>query len=363
MNDQNFVAALIHGQLGQTLTNVFNRDGSENPFIIDPGNNKTLVEQLAEDGDNPPRIGFRIALDVLPESVSSLLAVPPTSAAGLPALLDKARTALGGQTELFERQREAIAKLIDAQNPGSLREAAKGLFGGVIDVSKGPGGIDNARSGCVQRLHEFLGNDIGTALPFATIINAVPQALQNTLEIPESVERALLAYFFQPAGYQTVDGERVVAPVHLSDIGSAAVRVVGGSDPGEQLRGLFPQTTAERYLRDMTRIIVESAFDAVRDLKERYSRIELELKSRKSTEKDKEAIAQKFVVWLRGFAAMSESASMRAVEVGTQGVSQFQTNALIAAAAGSFAGTVARKLAQDCFLGVLRNELDKKKTP
>ena len=56
---------------------------------------------------------------------------------------------------------------------------------------------------------------------------------------------------------------------------------------------------------------------------------------------------KKFVAWLRGFSTMAESAAMRAVEVGTQGVAEFQTNPLIAAAAGSFAGTAARKLAQD----------------
>jgi len=54
---------------------------------------------------------------------------------------------------------------------------------------------------------------------------------------------------------------------------------------------------------------------------------------------------------------MAESVTMRAVEVGTQGVSEFQTNPLIAAAAGTFAGTVARKLAQDSFLALLREEL------
>jgi len=48
---------------------------------------------------------------------------------------------------------------------------------------------------------------------------------------------------------------------------------------------------------------------------------------------------------------------MRAVEIGTQGVSEFQTNPLIAAAAGSFAGSVARKLGQDSFLALLRKDL------
>jgi hypothetical protein len=366
MNNQNFIAVLIHGQLGETLTKVFNRDASENPFTIDPGNNNTLVEQLEQDGDNLPRIGFRIVLDIFPASVSTLLAAPSAAAAGLPALLERARNALGGQAGLFDKQGDAIAKLIDARNPEGLREAAEGLFRGVLDVFQGPGGSDGPTSGCVQRLQQFFGNDIGTVLPFATIVNAVPRALQDVVQIPQSIEKGLLAYFFQPKGYKTVDGESVVAPVHLSDIGGAVARAAGGADLGGlQLRGLFSKTTAERYLRDITRIMVESAFDAGRELKERYRRTESDLKNLKSTEKDQAAIVEKFVAWLRGFASMAESASMRAVEVGTQGVSEFQTNPLIAAAAGSFAGTVARKLAQDSFLGVLRNELNNraKKSP
>jgi hypothetical protein len=361
MNNQNFLAAVIHGQLGQTLTKVFSREASENPLTIDPGSNRTLVEQLAEDGDNPPRIGFRIILDILPSSVSPLLAGPPTSTAGLPALLERTRSALGGQAGLFDKQRDAIAKLIDARNPDGLRDAADDLFKGVLEVFKGPGGSEGPASGCVQRLQQFFGNDVATVLPFATIVNAVPRALQNSLQVPQSVERGLLAYFFQPKGYRTVDGESVVAPVHLSDIGGAVTRAAGGADlEGLQLRALFSKATAERYLRDTTRITVESAFDTVRELRERYSRNESDLKNLKSTEGGKVAIVEKFVAWLRGFSSMAESASMRAVEVGTQGVSEFQTNPLIAAAAGSFAGTIARKLAQDSFLQVLRNELNQR---
>ena len=65
------------------------------------------------------------------------------------------------------------------------------------------------------------------------------------------------------------------------------------------------------------------------------------------------------MTWFRGFSSMAESGAMRAVEVGTQGVSEFQTNPLIAAAAGAFAGTVARKLAQSAFLDLLTTELNK----
>ena len=181
------------------------------------------------------------------------------------------------------------------------------------------------------------------------------------------MERALIDYFFTTNGFNTVDRESVVAPVHVSDIKEAVKEaVVGAVDhrdlTGLQFRGLFSKTTAERYLRDIIRVVVESAYDAGRGLNGpdgRFSAVVSGLKGRASKDKPADAIEKQFVTWLRGFASMAESAAMRAVEVGTQGVSEFQTNPLIAAAAGSFAGTVARKLAQDSFLAVLHTDLAK----
>jgi hypothetical protein len=50
---------------------------------------------------------------------------------------------------------------------------------------------------------------------------------------------------------------------------------------------------------------------------------------------------------------VAESQAMSAVEQATLGVSTFQSNPLIAAAAGTFAGTAARKAAQHVFLSEL----------
>src|SRR5262249_17338914 len=111
------------------------------------------------------------------------------------------------------------------------------------------------------------------------------------------------------------------------------------------------------YLRDTIRITVEAAYNTTRNLSTNYNTIKGSAKQRKSTAAQQAAIERKFVNWFRGFSALAESASMRAVEVATQGVSEFQTKPLIAAGAGSFAGTVARKVAQDSFLTVLRRDL------
>jgi len=374
VNLQNAVAAVVHDQLGQTLMRVFRGDADANPFVFGGGEDVSLVSQLTGPGTGPPRMSIGFGLDLVGSSLATVLDALPTPDAGrfnllkgpdLIALRDQVKTALRGKLGLLDNQRDAVARLMAAQDPAALREAAEGLFGGVLDVFKGPSGVGGPAFDSVSRLRQFLGNDVGTALPFATIVNAVQRGLQNAAQIPESVEGGLLAYFFKPDGFKTVDGERVVAPVHLSDVKTAVVDAAeSGGLGGLQLRGLFSKTTAERYLRDTIRVIGESAYDAGRGLQGRFDGVASELKSRTSSNKTPEAIGSQFVAWFRGFSSMAESAAMRAVEVGTQGVSEFQTNPLIAASAGSFAGTVARKLAQDSFLGVLRTELDRlPKTP
>jgi hypothetical protein len=98
-------------------------------------------------------------------------------------------------------------------------------------------------------------------------------------------------------------------------------------------------------------------------MKRRYVNVTSGFREHTLTQAEPGRVEDKFVAWLRGLSSMSESAAMRAVEVGTQGVSEFQTNPLIAAAAGSFAGTAARKLAQDYFLGLLQTELGQPTNP
>jgi anti-sigma regulatory factor (Ser/Thr protein kinase) len=63
--------------------------------------------------------------------------------------------------------------------------------------------------------------------------------------------------------------------------------------------------------------------------------------------KDGEAKARR---WFKGAASLSESLVTSAVEEVALGVSEFQTNAVLAAAAATFAGTVARKATQHVFL-------------
>ncbi|MBI3301991.1 MAG: hypothetical protein HYZ72_07940 [Deltaproteobacteria bacterium] len=61
----------------------------------------------------------------------------------------------------------------------------------------------------------------------------------------------------------------------------------------------------------------------------------------------------KFADWFKGFSSVAESTVTGAVEEASLGVAAFQSNALIAASVGTFAGTAARKAAQHVFLSEL----------
>ena len=382
MSTQNAIVTVIHDQLGQTLMKVFKQgDGlfqkgdADNPFSISVSGSDTLIGQLGDGTDGPPKITLGFALDVAGNSVAALVealdptpASAPSAAVSLPdpgAVFDKVRGALRGKLGLFNQQESAIASLITARNPVSLRKAGSDLFDGIRSAVTASGGRAVFSLDGVNRLQQLIGSDMGTVLPLATIAGAIQggrEGLKNAEGIPKSIEEGVLDYFFKHDGYRTIDGVNVVAPAHLSDLGSALSTVASDVSAGKalsvppQLGGLLSKPTAEHYLRDITRVIVESAYDTGRGLRGRYAEVTKELSGRPDAVKGPATVA-KFVSWFRGFASMAESAAMRAVEVGTQGVSEFQTNPLIAAAAGSFAGTVARKLAQDSFLAVLKAEL------
>jgi hypothetical protein len=383
------IVAMVHDRAGGALTAVLS--GGENPFIIKTSDG--LLKQLEDTSVTLPRVSAGFVGDIAVNSLATLLnkfrsvsgAIGPGAAAGgakLPSpaeFLAQVRNVVRSQLSSLQspkaeetQPRGAIENLVGLldREESELGQGIQGFQGRLDSLLKGlvrPGDDDAG----VLRLRQILGNDIGAVMPLAAIASAV-QGLQHPANVPESLEEGLLAYFFSPDGFKTVDGESVIAPVHLSDlkaIAAGAVDVGPGLDikvstaSVKQLKGLFTTATAERYLRDTIRVIVESAYDAVRGFKDSksakglYSTVTEKLQSRSQKDADRDAVVNKFVVWFRGFSSMAESATMRAVEVGTQGVSEFQTNPLIAAAAGAFAGTVARKLAQGAFLEVLSTEL------
>ena len=338
---QNVIAALIHVQLGQTLRDVFAGkdgvfDGIANPFSSSAG---TLLEQLQEPQDDPPRLSLRLVLNIVPD------------------LLPEGSEAMRAGTSLITRVRERLRampqhvdrflELAMADDPAAIQRANDALLSGMEERW--------------SSLKTFIRrDDVGTILSFATMASAIQGLGANLADVPEEMEKALLDYFFRAGGYLTVEGERIIAPVHLANLVTAGSAAAAGPLAGpaglQAVKGLFTRATAEQYIRDISRLIVESAYDAVRGLRSTCGKVKEGL-ARSPGRNSSAAIVQKFEAWLRGCSAMAESGAMRAVETGTQGVSQLQTNPLIAAAAGSFAGTVARKLSQDAFLAVLRKDL------
>ena len=175
----------------------------------------------------------------------------------------------------------------------------------------------------------FIEGQFGIALSLIT-------TFRNLLapEFPQAVLDAQLQYFFSEHGYVTVDEISITPPMQLS------------GDPKRlgELRMLFGEKTSERFLRDIVAITVEAAVDVEYDLRSRYHRMAVMLSPAQLDTAKR---------WMKGFATMAESGVTSAVEESVLGVSQLQTNALIAISAATYAGTVARKATQHVFLSQL----------
>jgi hypothetical protein len=359
MSTQNAVAVLIYDQIGGILKDFFDNGDFSN--LLSPM--ESLLHQLENGPENePPEVTFGLLIDFVGNSVSSSLdhlAKPFTTTFPLlplpffsisSELLKQLRALFDKNIRFFGTKMDALVTMITATNADARKSASKDLFTDSTFFSEG--------------LQKLIGDEIGAVLSLATIGNALQESpLNNVGQVPVSVEKALRDYFFNKKGYQTVDGSNIVSPVHLSDIVSAVAggaTSTSGSPDLAQFKSLFSKATAEHYVRDTIRVTVEAAYDTSRDLRKAYKDTRDKLRELKDTAALKDAIGNKFVTWFRGFSAVAESAAMRTVETATEGVSGFQTNTLIAAAAGTFAGTIARKLAQDDFLEVLYSDFKDK---
>jgi hypothetical protein len=217
---------------------------------------------------------------------------------------------------VFGRSRDVIARLFQARSPSTILEVGSDL--GTELVRPALGGV--AR---------FVGGNLGIVLSFVTTLRNLADG-----RVPDAVREAYLQYFFG-SGYATVDGARIVSPVQFAGLAPEAL----GS-----LRTALMEHSGERYLRDLVRLLVEAVDDV------RYGG----LGDRAQAAREKAADRQdKLMRWFRGVSGVAESQVMSAVEQATLGVATFQSNPLIAAAAGTFAGTAARKAAQHVFLSEL----------
>lgn len=175
----------------------------------------------------------------------------------------------------------------------------------------------------------YLEGQFGIALSLVTTLKNLADP-----SFPRAIADAVLAYFFNADGFVTVDDIHYMPPMNFS--GSAQTSA-------DLQRALVPKT-GERYLRDLITIIVEAAGDVQYQLRDRYHRMLTKLTA------PQQEVAKR---WCKGFGAMAESGVLTAVEETLLGIGQLRTNPMIAAAAGAYAGTVARKATQHVFLSEL----------
>jgi hypothetical protein len=302
MSDLNALTALMYGRVGRLLADGTGRQLAK--IQPKPGA-QNLLQQLRGDTQLP-----QVDLDFF---------------SGLLDLHDLvSERDLGDQLrDFFADQVNVVKRLVEATSPAEILAVSREV---VTDQ------LQDLRDTIVP----LIGRQFGIALSFVTTLRNLP-----TPEARDAIQDAVLRYFFTKEGYETVDKVRIVAPVHLSDL-----------DPKQlgQAKALFSERTAERYVRDAIRLIVEAAGDVrYLDLKKRYDAM------RDHMPDDEKKT--KFADWFRGFSSAAESTVTGAVEEACLGVATFQTNPLIAASASTFAGTAARKAAQHVFLSELEARL------
>jgi hypothetical protein len=217
---------------------------------------------------------------------------------------------------VFGRSRDVIGRLFDARSPEAIL-----AVGGDLGTEL----VRPALAG-VARL---VGGNLGIVLSFVTTLRNL-----GDKRAPEAVRQAYLQYFFG-SGYETVDGTRIASPIQLGSFDLPHLADV---------RGALTPRTGDRYVRDLVRLLVEAVDDV------RYDGLGERVATARAKAGDRH---DKLMRWLRGVSGVAESQAMSAVEQATLGVATFQSNPLIAAAAGTFAGTAARKAAQHVFLSEL----------
>lgn len=169
--------------------------------------------------------------------------------------------------------------------------------------------------------------EIGMVLSFITVLKNF-EGLRM-----EDYAESLNQYFFSQAGYKTVSGDLIMRPRFPK------VRNL------EDARGIGNQINAERYIRDITRVIVETAGDALYDLRPRYVRL---------VQQYQEDSRKKLIDWFDSFGDLAEASLLPAVEGIINGAFNLNLNSLVAAAIGTFCSVTARKATEHSYLALLK---------
>jgi hypothetical protein len=168
--------------------------------------------------------------------------------------------------------------------------------------------------------------DVGLTLSFVA-------ATKNLAELKmEDYEDSFNNYFFSKDGYKTVAGNLIVPPKlpKLSNL--------------TDIKALGNGIDAERYIRDMTRIMAETSGDRSYDLRKRYTEL-----LRRYEEQSK----KKLIDWFDSFGDLAEASLLPVVEGIISGAFNMQLNPLVAAAIGTFCSVTVRKATEHSYLTLL----------
>lgn len=139
-------------------------------------------------------------------------------------------------------------------------------------------------------------------------------------------------YFFCKSGYKTVSGDLIVRPKFPKFSSVSEISNIGN------------QINAERYIRDMIRIMAETTGDSLYSLRNRYSAF---------SAKYKEKYQKKLVDWYDSFGDLAEASLSPVVESTINGALSLRINPLVAAAVGAFCSVTTRKATEHSYLKLL----------
>jgi len=179
--------------------------------------------------------------------------------------------------------------------------------------------------------------EIGLVLSFVTVLKNF-EGLQM-----EDYAESLNQYFFLQDGYKTVSGDLIMRPrfPKVRNLFASANLPLAREDA----RGIGNQINAERYIRDITRIVAETSGDALYDLRPRYVRL---------VQQYQEDSRNKLIGWFDSFGDLAEASLLPAVEGIINGAFNLNLNPLVAAAIGTFCSVTARKATEHSYLTLLR---------
>jgi len=150
-------------------------------------------------------------------------------------------------------------------------------------------------------------------------------------------------YFFSENGFQTVSGDMVMRPKlpKVKDL-----NIGDGRTTANHLKTIGNQISAERYIRDIIRIIVETAGDSLYETRRRYQ----QLNQKYGADNSK----KKLVAWFDSFGDIAEASLLPVVEQILNGIGSADLNPLIAASIGTFCSVVTRKATEHSYLTLLK---------